>query len=109
MRAVVVEELTGPQAATLVEIPEPHGAHPRADGQRLLVDVHAAGLSFIDRCRPGANTRTVCRLRTCVAASTQVSSSRRRKARTSDRATGSGESSGTVPSPTVRWHCPSTR
>ncbi|MBA8961911.1 NADPH2:quinone reductase [Rhodococcus percolatus] len=48
MRAVVVEELTGPQAATLVEIPEPCGAHPRAEGQRLLVDVHAAGLSFID-------------------------------------------------------------
>ncbi|ELB89607.1 NADPH--quinone reductase [Rhodococcus wratislaviensis IFP 2016] len=48
MRAVVVEELTGPQAATLVEIPEPHGSHPRAEGQRLLVDVHAAGLSFID-------------------------------------------------------------
>ncbi|MGW4332843.1 NADPH:quinone oxidoreductase family protein [Rhodococcus koreensis] len=48
MRAVVVEELTGPEAATLAEVPEPHGAHPRADGQRLLVDVHAAGLSFID-------------------------------------------------------------
>ncbi|WAM12687.1 MULTISPECIES: NADPH:quinone oxidoreductase family protein [Rhodococcus] len=48
MRAVVVEDLTGPEAATLAEVPEPVGAHPRADGQRLLVDVHAAGLSFID-------------------------------------------------------------
>lgn len=48
MRAVVVSELTGPDAAVLTDIPEPEGAHPRAEGQRLLVEVHAAGLSFID-------------------------------------------------------------
>lgn len=48
MRAIVISELTGPDAAVLSELPEPPGAHPRADGQRLLVEVHAAGLSFID-------------------------------------------------------------
>ncbi|QCU78999.1 NADPH:quinone oxidoreductase family protein [Citricoccus sp. SGAir0253] len=48
MRAVVVPELTGPHAAELREVPEPAGAHDRAGGRRVLVDVHAAGLSFID-------------------------------------------------------------
>ncbi|MFD4972853.1 NADPH:quinone oxidoreductase family protein [Streptomyces sp. NPDC058424] len=48
MRAVLVEKLTGPDAAFLTDVPEPAGAHPRAEGQRLLVEVHAAGLSFID-------------------------------------------------------------
>lgn len=48
MRAVVVETLTGPRAATVQEVPAPEGAHRRAEGRRLLVDVHAVGLSFID-------------------------------------------------------------
>lgn len=48
MKAIVVSKLTGPDAAVLTDIPEPEGAHPRAEGQRLLVEVHAAGLSFID-------------------------------------------------------------
>lgn len=48
MRAVVIEMLSGPRAATVQEIPSPEGAHRRADGRRLLVDVHAVGLSFID-------------------------------------------------------------
>lgn len=48
MRAIVVPELTGPAAATLQEVPEPVGAHERAGGRRILVEVHAAGLSFID-------------------------------------------------------------
>ncbi|WP_068395951.1 NADPH:quinone oxidoreductase family protein [Kribbia dieselivorans] len=48
MRGVVVESLTGPQAAHLTDVPEPVGAHPRANGQRMLIDVRAAGLSFID-------------------------------------------------------------
>ncbi|HET7399113.1 MAG TPA: NADPH:quinone oxidoreductase family protein [Intrasporangium sp.] len=48
MKAIVVSQLTGPDAAVLTDIPEPQGAHPRADGDRLLVEVHAAGLSFID-------------------------------------------------------------
>jgi NADPH2:quinone reductase len=48
VRAVVVEELTGPQAAVVKDVPEPVGAHRRADGRRVLVEVHAVGLSFID-------------------------------------------------------------
>lgn len=48
MRAVVIEELTGPAAVAVREIPEPHGAHPRSEGRRVLIDVHAVGLSFID-------------------------------------------------------------
>ena len=48
MQAILVEELTGPDAARATDVPEPEGAHPRADGARLLVEVHAAGLSFID-------------------------------------------------------------
>src|SRR5207247_120466 len=48
MRAVVVEELSGPDGLRLRDFPEPEGAHPMADGRRLLVDVHAAGVSFPD-------------------------------------------------------------
>lgn len=48
MRAVVVETLGGPRSAVVRDVPEPVGAHPRAGGRRVLVDVHAVGLSFID-------------------------------------------------------------
>lgn len=48
MKALVVTDLGGPEAAEFAEIPEPTGAHPRAGGRRVLVDVHAAGISFID-------------------------------------------------------------
>lgn len=48
MQAILVEELIGPDGVRLTDVPEPEGAHPRAEGQRLLVEVHAAGLSFID-------------------------------------------------------------
>jgi NADPH:quinone reductase len=48
MRAVVIDELTGPSAARVRELPEPEGAHRRAEGRRVLVEVHAVGLSFID-------------------------------------------------------------
>jgi NADPH2:quinone reductase len=48
VRAVVIEELTGPGAAHLGEAEEPSGAHQLADGARLLVEVHAAGVSFPD-------------------------------------------------------------
>jgi NADPH2:quinone reductase len=41
MRAVQVSELTGPAALRIVEVDE-----PAADGQNLLVDVKAAGVSF---------------------------------------------------------------
>jgi NADPH:quinone reductase len=48
MRAVVVETLDGPRAAVVREVPEPEGAHRRANGRRVLIEVHAVGLSFID-------------------------------------------------------------
>ncbi len=48
MRAVLIPTLSGPSAATVTEVPEPAGAHRRADGRRVLVEVHAVGLSFID-------------------------------------------------------------
>jgi NADPH2:quinone reductase len=48
MRAVVVHDLSGPTAARVTDVPEPVGAHRRAEGRRVLVEVHAVGLSFID-------------------------------------------------------------
>jgi len=48
MRAVQIAELTGPQTALrLLELPEPDAAHPLApDGEVVVVDVQAAGVSF---------------------------------------------------------------
>lgn len=48
MSAVVVETLDGPSAARLRRFPVPSGSHSRSDGRRVLIDVHAAGLSPID-------------------------------------------------------------
>jgi NADPH2:quinone reductase len=48
VQAVVVESLSGPSSAVLSDVPEPVGSHERARGRRLLVAVHAAGLSPID-------------------------------------------------------------
>ncbi|WP_345377058.1 NADPH:quinone oxidoreductase family protein [Frondihabitans cladoniiphilus] len=48
MQAVVIESLGGPEAARLGDFPAPTGSHERAKGERVVVDVHAAGLSVID-------------------------------------------------------------
>jgi NADPH2:quinone reductase len=48
VKAVVIETLDGADAARLTEFPAPTGAHERANGRRVVVDVHAAGLSVID-------------------------------------------------------------
>lgn len=49
MHAVVVPDTLGPSAAILSnDVPEPVGAHPWADGERLLVDVRAAAVAFPD-------------------------------------------------------------
>ncbi|HET7399116.1 MAG TPA: NADPH:quinone oxidoreductase family protein [Intrasporangium sp.] len=48
MRAFVITDLTGPRAGELREVPEPVGAHGWAEGERLLIDVHATGVSFPD-------------------------------------------------------------
>jgi NADPH2:quinone reductase len=48
MRAVQIAELTGPDTALrLLELPEPDPVHPLSpDGEVVVVDVHAAGVSF---------------------------------------------------------------
>lgn len=48
MRALVVPETTGPGALVIGVVPEPEGAHPWADGERLLVEVKAAAVAFPD-------------------------------------------------------------
>lgn len=48
MRAFVIPELTGAAAGELREVPEPEGAHPWAQGERLLIEVYATGVSFPD-------------------------------------------------------------
>jgi NADPH2:quinone reductase len=47
MRAIQIVELTGPDAGLrLVDVPEPEASHPLTPGRGVLVDVHAAGVSF---------------------------------------------------------------
>src|SRR6201991_5160772 len=47
MRALQITELTGPDTALkIVDIPEPGAEHPMTPGSGVLVDVHAAGVSF---------------------------------------------------------------
>lgn len=49
MRGLVVAETTGPAAVELRnDIAEPTGSHLWAEGERLLVEVHAAAVSFPD-------------------------------------------------------------
>jgi NADPH2:quinone reductase len=48
VRALLQPSTAGPAAAELAEVAEPDGAHPWADGQRLLVEVHAAAVAFPD-------------------------------------------------------------
>jgi NADPH:quinone reductase len=47
VKAVRIKDLTGPDTALeLVDIPEPEPSHPLTPGSGVLVDVHAAGVSF---------------------------------------------------------------
>lgn len=47
MRAMQIVELSGPsQALRGVELPEPQPSHPMSPGRGVLVEVHAAGVSF---------------------------------------------------------------
>jgi NADPH2:quinone reductase len=48
VRAFVVHDLCGPAGGTVADAPEPTGSHPWADGQELLIEVHAAGVAFPD-------------------------------------------------------------
>jgi NADPH:quinone reductase len=47
MRAVQIVDLTGPESALAeVDIPEPEPSHPLTPGRGVVIDVHAAGVSF---------------------------------------------------------------
>src|SRR3954452_12668488 len=47
MRAVQITELSGPDSALkLADLPEPEASHMLTPGSGVLVDVHAAGVSF---------------------------------------------------------------
>ena len=47
MRALQITELSGPaNALELVDVPEPETLHPLTPGRGVVVDVHAAGVSF---------------------------------------------------------------
>ena len=48
MRALVVEELVGPDGAQVREVPEPAGSHELSPGERLVIEVHAAAVCFPD-------------------------------------------------------------
>jgi NADPH2:quinone reductase len=51
MRAALLRSLGGPGAVEIAEVPVPEGAHPLGVGGRLLIEVHAAGISFPDLLR----------------------------------------------------------
>src|SRR3954467_15115486 len=47
MRAIQIQNLNGPdEALELVDIPEPEPSHPLTPGRGVVVEVHAAGVSF---------------------------------------------------------------
>ena len=47
MKAIQITEESGPDSAlTLAELPEPEPTHMLTPGAGVLVDVHAAGVSF---------------------------------------------------------------
>jgi NADPH:quinone reductase len=47
MRAVQIVDLTGPESALAeVDVPEPEPTHPLTPGEGVVVEVHAAGVSF---------------------------------------------------------------
>jgi NADPH2:quinone reductase len=48
MRALQARSLEGPDALELVELDEPPAEHPMSPGAGVLIDVHAAGVSFPD-------------------------------------------------------------
>jgi len=48
MRALQISELTGPDAVRVVDAPEPERDHPLSPGKGVLIEVHAAGVSFPD-------------------------------------------------------------
>ena len=48
MRAVQISELTGPDALTVVDAPEPDSTHMLTGSEGVVIDVQAAGVNFPD-------------------------------------------------------------
>ena len=48
MRALQVSEFSGPDAVVMAEVPEPPAAHRLARGDPVVIEVHAAGVTFAD-------------------------------------------------------------
>ena len=48
MRALQIAELDGPEALSVVELPEPGASHFLTPDQGVLIDVKAAAVSFPD-------------------------------------------------------------
>ena len=48
VRAVVISELSGPDAVAVMELPEPPLSHTLTDAEPVVIDVAAAGVSFPD-------------------------------------------------------------
>ena len=47
MKAVQIVELTGPRTALrIIDVPDPEPSHPMTPGEGVVVEVHAAGVSF---------------------------------------------------------------
>jgi len=48
MRALQISELSGPDAVTLVDLPDPEPTTPLTPGEGVVIEVRAAGVSFPD-------------------------------------------------------------
>lgn len=48
MRALQVQALTGPDGVRPAQVPEPEADHPLTPGSGVLIEVHAAGVTFAD-------------------------------------------------------------
>jgi NADPH2:quinone reductase len=48
VRAVQISELSGPEAVSVVDAPEPEASHMLTPGEGVVIDVAAAGVSFPD-------------------------------------------------------------
>jgi NADPH:quinone reductase len=48
MRALEVSEFSGPDGVVIADVPEPPASHPMARGEAVIIDVHAAGVTFAD-------------------------------------------------------------
>lgn len=48
MRALQISELSGPDAVRVADVPEPGLHHPLSSSDGVLIEVHAAGVSFPD-------------------------------------------------------------